>query len=81
MNEFDQERGEGLDARFSRRERHIAAVLAEAAARAAYEMVRVNTALLDDAATRHEMEQQALDILTKAQSLLTAIQSDLNERL
>lgn len=59
----------------------VAAVLAEATARAAYEMVRVNTALLDDTTTRNDMEQQTLKLLAKARSLLAGLRSDLDEML
>lgn len=59
----------------------VAAVLADATARAAYQMVRVNTALLDDATARHEMEHQTLQLTTNARRVLADIESDLNERL
>ena len=59
----------------------VAAVLAEATARAANEMVRVNTALLDDATARSELEDQSLQLVGNARGLLADIQSDLSEQL
>ena len=59
----------------------VAAVLAEAAARAASKMVRVNAALLDDDTTRTEIERHTLQLIENARNFLGGIESRLNERL
>ncbi len=59
----------------------VAAVLADACARAAAYSVRVNAPLLEDAAQRHEILEQVADVLRRAAATTLAIESSLPEAI